>query len=138
MPHNLENMPKKVLSSLCEVYYYEWNYNSIIYDAAANGPFTTKMVPPELTNKHRVCSFFSAKESALQRPLDKHPLYVKVYNQDIHIGTATLKLTPRSILMSFIQKMIIIYYFQAHQLSLQCHTNSFQILMEVFHCLTNL
>ena len=39
-----------------------------------------------------VLVFFSAKESALQRPLDKHPLNVKVYNQDVHIGTATLKL----------------------------------------------
>ena len=39
-----------------------------------------------------IMCFFSAKESALQRPLDKHPLNIKVYNRDVHIGTATLKL----------------------------------------------
>ena len=37
---------------------------------------------------------FSAKESAVKKPLEKHPLHIKVFDQEsVHFGTATVDLS---------------------------------------------
>ena len=37
---------------------------------------------------------FSAKESAVKKPLEKHPLHIKIFDQgSVHFGTATVDLS---------------------------------------------
>ena len=40
------------------------------------------------------CEFnFSAKESAVKKPFEKHPLHIKIFDQEtIHFGTAIINL----------------------------------------------
>ena len=72
----------------------KYKYRHFCATEVSTGP--AFMLPPE--TKHDIrrgyCEYsFSAKQSAIRRPLEKYPLVLRVYDQDQIVGSATIDLS---------------------------------------------
>ena len=73
----------------------KYKYKHFCATEVSTGPASFNLQP---ATKHDIprgyCEYsFSAKESAIRKPLEKHPLILKVYHQDQIVGSATVDLS---------------------------------------------